>query len=75
MGAPLPDREKRRQLLLAAAVAHLLAEAAQAAPHAGSEEAAWRRTGQRGLGGAWAWCPRGPSAWKLAGRLRRHPAS
>jgi len=73
MGAPLPDREKKRRLLLAAAIAHLLAEQARATPGADGAEAAWRRTGQRALDGAWAWTPRGPTAWKLAGRLRRHP--
>jgi hypothetical protein len=70
--AKAPDRDTRRRLLLAAAIAHLLAEEA-GAETADPVAAAWARSGQRGLGGAWAWNPRSPGAWRLVTRLHRHP--
>ncbi|MFH1464884.1 MAG: hypothetical protein ABIO70_10915 [Pseudomonadota bacterium] len=66
------DRDTRRRLLLAAAISHLMAEQA-GTEGADPTAAAWSRTGQRGLGGAWAWSPRSPGAWRLVERLRRHP--
>ena len=64
------DRETRRRLLLATAVMALLGEAdAGSADPSGAIRV---RTGHRGLAGAWAWNPRGPAAWRLAGRLQRH---
>jgi hypothetical protein len=64
------DRDTRRRLLLAAAISQLLAE--QGVDSGDPCGAAWARTGHQGLAGAWAWSPRSPSSWRLAGRLDHH---
>ena len=64
------DRDTRRRLLLAAAIAQLLAE--QSAETGTPSAQTWVRTGHGGLAGRWAWNHRSPSAWRLAGRLDHH---
>jgi hypothetical protein len=64
------DRDTRRRLLLAAAITQLLAE--QGSDQGDPIGAAWARTGHQGLAGSWAFNPRGPSSWRLAGRLDHH---
>jgi hypothetical protein len=64
------DRDTRRRLLLAAAITQLLAE--QGADTGDALSAAWARTGHQGLGAAWAYNPRSPTSWRLAGRLDHH---
>ncbi len=70
MSEPTLDRDTRRRLLLAAAITQLLAE--QGADDGDPSVQAWSRTGHRGLAGAWAFNPRSPSSWRLAGRLDHH---
>ncbi len=64
------DRDTRRRLILAAAIAQLLSE--QGADAGDPSGAVWTRTGHPGLAGAWAFNPRSPSSWRLAGRLDHH---
>ncbi len=66
------DHDTRVRLLLAAAVTQLLAEQAGGADAGEPSGAAWVRTGHQGLAGRWAWNPRTPAAWRMAGRLDHH---
>lgn len=65
------DAKTRRKVLLAAAIAEVLRQEG-----AGEEDlsSAWARTGTSHHR-SWAWNPRGPGAWRLAGRLQHHGRS
>jgi len=69
MSKPGDEREARKLVLLAAAVATLLREQRPAVGDGEPLAAAWVRCGHRGLGGAWAWNPRAGASWRLAARL------
>ncbi len=64
------DAKTRREVLLAAVIAEVLR---QEGASDDDMAAAWARTETPHR--SWAWNPRGPGAWRLAGRLQHHGRS